>query len=85
VDIGVRSGVIAILIHEEDCVEDLHRSVRIHGSGDLGDAAKVVVNEFAKAGVVFHGAASAATANEELKIWNAERVLHVDHQQPGFV
>ena len=36
-NIGVGCGVVAILIHKEDGVEDLHGLVRIHGGGDVGD------------------------------------------------
>ena len=45
---------------------------------------QIAIDEFTQADVIVHGAASAAPADIEFKVGDAEGVLHVDQHQPGF-
>ena len=55
--------------------------MRVHCSGDVSDISQVAINKFTQADVIVHCATPAAAADEELKIWNAERVLCVNQQK----
>src|SRR6266540_2682760 len=83
-NVSIGRGMIAILIHKENRMEDLHGFMRVHREGNLGDAAQIAIYEFAETSVVFHRAASAATTDVKLKIGDAEGILHIDQHQPGF-
>ncbi len=76
--------MIAVLVHKENGVEDLHGQVRIHRGGDVGDLSQVAIDKLTQADIILHGATSAAPAHIQLKVGDAERVLHVDQHQPGF-
>src|SRR4030095_13879404 len=82
-NIGIGRGMIALFIHKENRVEDLHGYVCVHRGGDFGDASQIAINEFAQTYVIFHRAASAATANIKFEVWDTEGVLHVDQHEPG--
>src|SRR6266496_3535825 len=83
-NVGVGSRMIPILIYKENCMEHLHGFVRIHSSSDLRDPSQVAIEEFAQTGVVFHGAASAATTDVEFKLRNTKCILHINQHQPDF-
>ncbi len=83
-NIGIRGGMITVFIDKEDRVKNLHGLVRIHGGGDVGDVSKITIDELAESFVIFDCAASAAAADVEFKVWDAEGVLHIDQHQPGF-
>ena len=50
----------------------------IHGDGDVCDFPQVAIDEFTQADIIVHGTAPTASANEELKLGDAEGVLHVN-------
>ena len=76
-----RLRMLAVCVHQEHRVEDLHGGMGVEGGMDLGNRREVAVDEGAQAGVVFDRAAPRTTAHEQLEIRQAEGVLHVDGQQ----
>src|SRR5580765_4563225 len=79
--------MVAVVVHEPDGVEHLHRLVRVERRHDLRDRVEVAVDELAEAPVVVHGARPGATADEELEGRDAEGVLdvHRDEADPERV
>ena len=80
-----RGRVLALCVHQEHRVEDLHGGVGIQRGGDVGDRPQVAVDELAQAAVVFHRAHPGAPADEQLEAGDAEGVLHVDSDQGDFI
>ena len=62
-DIGVGRGMISILIHKENGVEDLHGQMGVHRGSDVRDVPQIAINEFTQTDIVFHCATSAAPAD----------------------
>src|SRR3990172_9914312 len=64
-DEGVRGRVLSPVVYKKDPVEYLHRLVRVHSRGDLGNKAQVPVYESAEAQVVGDRPSARAPAGEE--------------------
>jgi hypothetical protein len=70
-------------IYPEDGVEDLHAGVGVQRRDDLRDAAQVPVEELTQPPVVVDGTATRSTADEQLMLRQAERILTVDEHEAG--
>ena len=77
--VGLR--VRAPLIHDPCRMEHLQGVVGVEARNDLRDRAQVAVHELTQAPVVLHRAGARPPGHEELESGDAERVLHVDHEQ----
>ena len=77
--------MIAVFIHKKYGMEYLLRKMGVHGGGDVCDIPQVAIDEFTQADVIIHCAVSAATADEEFKVGDAEGVLRVNHQKGDSV
>jgi hypothetical protein len=73
--------MLPLVIDDKEWMEDLHRGMGIHAGGNPGDQMQVAVDEFAQSAVVIDRAQPRTACDEQLKAWDAEGVLHVDHNQ----
>jgi len=73
--------VPAVLVHEPDRVEHLHRVVRVEARNDLRDRGEVAIHELAKTAAVVNRSGTRAPGDEELEVRDAERVLDVDGEE----
>ena len=71
------SGCSAVFVYEPDCVEHLHRLVRVEASEHLRDRVQVPVDELAEPAVVVDRARSRAPRDEQFESGYAEGVLNV--------
>ena len=72
---GESRRMLTAVVNEEEAVENLHGTVRVHAGDDLGNAAEIAIDKLTQPDVIVHGRSPRPAGDEEFKARQRARML----------